>query len=101
MKIITITLALLLCIPAVALAADLVCSAQEGVVAYNVEVDGVVASNVPAEPSGAIEYNLDHLAPGPHVFRLQAIGEGGWPSDWSLPLSVTKPSAPGGVGISS
>ena len=89
----------LITIMSILLAVFLVCDPQVGIVSYDVEVDGVVVSNIPAESDGSILYNVDHLPVGLHSFKIQAIGQGGWPSDWSLPLDVTKPNLPGGVKI--
>ena len=70
----------------------LACDPQTGVLSYEVEVDGItVDSNYQAEPDGSILYQVDSLSNGAHTFRLKAIGQGGWPSDWSLPFSATKP----------
>ena len=79
--------------------ASLVCDPQAGVMEYNVEIDGVVTNNYPAEPDGSVSYNVDSLVQGPHIFRLQAIGTGGWPSDWSSPFDATKPGMPFGARI--
>lgn len=81
------------------LAVYLVCDPQVGIVSYNVDIGGTIVSDIPAESDGSILYNVDHLSVGLHSFKLQAVGQGGWPSDWSSPLDVTKPNLPGGVRI--
>ena len=89
----------LITIMTILLAIFLVCDPQAGVVTYNLDVGGTVVSDIPAESDGSILYNVDHLSAGLHSFKLQAVDEGGWPSDWSLPLDATKPNQPGGVRI--
>ena len=79
--------------------ASLVCDPQQGVVSYNVDVDGVITTGVIAETDGSILYNIDYLPQGQHTFKLQAIGSGDWPSDWSDPLDATKPGSPGNVRV--
>ena len=93
-------LVLFLLITSFAWSASLVCDPQAGVVSYSVEVDGVVvAPAYPAESDGSILYNIDGLPQGQHTFRLSAMGQGGWSSDWSSPLDATKPGSPGSVRI--
>ena len=78
------------------------CDPQEGVVLYNLKVNGVLwAENYLAEPDGSIDINIDSLADGTmHVFEAQAIDASGWGSGWSNPFDARKPGAPGGVIIS-
>jgi len=85
---------LLILIPSLALGASLVCDPQAGVTLYNLDVDGAITQNIAAEPDGSIIHNVDYLSQGQHIFKLQAIGTGGWPSDWSSPLDATKPGNP-------
>ena len=91
---------LVLLLPASALAWSLVCDPQVDVVAYDVEVNGVVvATDHPAEANGSIDYNIDSLGPGTVSFRLRAKTASGWGSDWSLPFDASKPGSPGSVRI--
>lgn len=83
----------------VAWGASLVCDPQAGVTLYNLDVDGTITQNIAAEPDGSIIHNVDYLSQGQHIFKLQAIGQGGWPSDWSSPLDATKPGNPLGAKI--
>lgn len=76
------------------LAARLVCDAQEGVISYNLDIDGAITTGIPAQPDGSIDYDLDGMAPGPYIFKAQAVGEGGWPSDWTPPLDTVNPESP-------
>ena len=100
MRKILIAFLLVLLLPITALAWSLVCDPQTGVAAYEVEVNGVVTDpNHPAEGDGSIHYNIDHLGPGPHIFRLRAYDASGWGSDWSLPFDATKPGSPGNAKI--
>lgn len=84
-----------------ALADSLICDPQAGVISYNLEIDLVIVSDIPAEPDGSINYDLAGMSPGPHTFKAQAIGQGGWPSDWSPPLNATKPESPLNLRVSS
>ena len=72
----------------------LVCDPQTGVVSYNLDIDGTIVPPIVAEPDGSIHYDLVGMSAGPHVFKAQAIGQGGWPSDWTLPFDTTKPTTP-------
>ena len=74
--------------------ASLVCDPQTGVTHYNLDVDGTVTQNISAEADGSVLHNVDYLPQGQHIFKLQAVGAGGWPSDWSSPLDATKPGNP-------
>lgn len=79
---------------------SLVCDPQIGVISYDVEVDGVViAALYPAETNGSILYNIDHLGPGPVVFRLRPWDASGWGADWSLPFDARKPNVAIGAKI--
>lgn len=100
MRKILIAFLLVLLISTYAFAWSLVCDPQTGVAAYDVEINGVVTdSNHPAEGDGSIHYNIDHLGPGPHIFRLRAYDTSGWGSDWSVPFDALKPGAPGNAKI--
>ena len=72
----------------------LVCDPQVGVISYALEVNGVFTAGLAAETDGSIKYDLAGMSPGPYVFKAQAYGEGGWPSDWSNPFNVVKPGNP-------
>lgn len=72
----------------------LVCDPQAGVGSYNLDVDGTITKGIPAEPDGSIHFDLDGMAVGPHIFKAQAIGQGGWPSDWTPPFDTVKPENP-------
>ena len=93
-------IACILLLPVTAFAWSLVCDPQTGVATYEVEVNGVVTDpSHPAEADGSIHYNIDHLGPGPHIFRLRAYDTSGWGSDWSVPFDATKPGSPGNARI--
>ena len=82
-------------------AANLICDPTIGITAYQIEVDGIVVEAAfPAEPDGSVRWNVDHLLVGDHVFRIAAIGEGGWPGFYSVPLEATKPGVVSGIRIS-
>lgn len=90
-----ILILIMLLFPVFCLAAPfLICDPQAGVVSYNLDVDERPVNNIPAQPDGSIYYDLASMLSGPHVFKAQAIGEGGWPSDWSDPFDTTKPETP-------
>ena len=72
----------------------LVCDQQAGVRSYNLDIDGIITRGIPAEPDGSIHYDLAGMAPGPYIFKAQAVGEGGWPSDWTPPLDTVNPESP-------
>ncbi len=72
----------------------LVCDPQAGVISYNLDIDGAIDSNIPAQPDGSIRYDLAGMAVGAHTFKAQAKGQGGWPSDWSDPFDTVKPESP-------
>ena len=72
----------------------LVCDPQAGVVSYNLDVDGAIIEDITAQINGSIHYDLAGMSAGPHVFKAQAIGQGGWPSDWSHPFDTVKPETP-------
>lgn len=95
MKILFITMALMLALVVWAQAAPfLVCDQQSGVRSYNLDIDGTITKGIPAEPDGSIHFDLDGMAVGPHIFKAQAIGQGGWPSDWTPPFDTVKPESP-------
>lgn len=95
MKILFITMALMLALVVWAQAAPfLVCDQQSGVRSYNLDIDGTITKGIPAEPDGSIHFDLDGMAVGPHIFKAQAIGQGGWPSDWTPPLDTVNPENP-------
>lgn len=82
------------------LTAFLVCDPQVGVIEYQLEVNGAQDQTVyAAEPDGSALINIDTYTPGNYTFRLKAVGQGGWPSDWSDPLDATKPLKSGSVRI--
>ena len=94
MKTIFLTLIILL-FPVMCFAAPfLVCDPQAGVISYHLDIDGTLINYIPAEPDGSIHYDLAGMSPGPHIFKAQAIGEGGWPSDWTDPFDTVKPTSP-------
>ena len=72
----------------------LVCDPQAGVISYNLDVDGAIVTGISAQPDGSIHYDLVGMVVGPHSFKAQAIGQGGWPSDWSDPFNTVKPENP-------
>ena len=72
----------------------LVCDPQAGAISYNLDIAGTITSDIPAQPDGSIHYDLAGMAVGPHVFKAQAVGQGGWPSDWSDPFDTVKPGNP-------
>lgn len=72
----------------------LVCDPQAGVISYNLDVNGTIIEGIPAAIGGSIYWDLAGMSFGPHTFKAQAIGEGGWPSDWSDPFDTTKPENP-------
>ncbi len=72
----------------------LICDPQAGVISYNLDIDGAVINGILSQPDGSIYYNLAGMSAGPHIFKAQAIGQGGWPSDWSDPFDTTKPNSP-------
>ena len=72
----------------------LVCDPQAGVISYNLDIDGAIISDISAQPDGSVHYDLAGMAIGAHIFKAQAIGQGGWPSDWSDPFDATKPANP-------
>jgi hypothetical protein len=81
-------------------AAFLVCDPQLGVTSYKLEVNGVEdATTYLAEADGSAKIAVDSYSAGNYTFRLKAIGEGGWPSDWSDPFNATKPLRSGNVRI--
>lgn len=83
-----------------AFGASLVCDPQAGVTYYDVEVDGVVIPDVPAEGDTTLLFGVDYLPAGQHNFRARAYFEqGGWSSDWSDPYDATKPGSPGNVRV--
>lgn len=80
----------------------LVCDPQAGVISYNLDVNGgAVIYDIPAAPDGYIRYDLAGMAAGAYIFRAQAIGQGGWPSDWSDPFDTMKPGSPLNLRVSS
>ena len=100
MKRILFLLAMVLLIPSFVWAAQfLVCDLQAGVTKYEIEVNGVVLPEVTAEPDGSLKWSVDHLTPGPYIFRARAVGAGGWWSDFSDPFDVNKPGKSGNVRI--
>ncbi len=96
-----ITIAAIVLLPAFVWASPfLVCDPQGGIIGYDVEINGtIVATNVVPEANGSIRYDLAGQTPGPYTFRLKAMGEGDYPSDWSLPFDATKPGNPGNARI--
>ena len=72
----------------------LVCDPQAGVRSYNLDIDGAVTQDIPAQPDGSIHFDLDGMAVGAHIFKAQAVGQGGWPSDWTPPLDTVNPENP-------
>ena len=72
----------------------IVCDPQAGVRSYNLDINGVITPNIPAQPDGSIHYDLADMPLGPHVFKAQALGQGGWPSDWTPPLDTVNPESP-------
>ena len=95
MKTLFLTLFLMFAFAGWAFAAPfLVCDPQAGVVFYNLDTDGTIANDIPAQPDGSIHYDLAGMTVGAHGFKLQAIGDGGWPSDWSDPFATVKPVNP-------
>ena len=79
----------------------LVCDPQAGVVFYDLETNSTVTEGIPAEPDGSIKFDLATMPVGQYTFKVRAIGQGGWPSDWSLPLDATKPANPLNLRVSS
>lgn len=77
----------------------LICDPMVGVVEYDIEVDGVVIENIPAEADGSLKYDVSALAAGPHTFRLRPEGQGGWPTTWSAPFDASKPVGVSGIRI--
>ncbi len=63
----------LITIMSILLAVFLVCDPQVGIVSYDVEVDGVVVSNIPAESDGSILYNVDHLPVELGGYRVKVV----------------------------
>lgn len=82
-----------------AFSADLVTDPMAGVASYDIDIDGAVVTGIAAESDGSLRYNVDSLVAGPHVFKVRPTGEGGWPADWSAPLSETKPASATGLRI--
>ena len=72
----------------------LICDPQAGVISYNLDIDGAIIEGIPAQPDGSIHYDLAGRSVGPHIFKAQVIGQGGWPSDWSDPFPTVKPENP-------
>lgn len=75
----------------------LVCDPGQGVTLVGVEVDGQTT-----QTPYPLHYDLEGLEPGPHKIRARfKFGVWGW-SDWSDPLSSSKPLIiiPTGVGLS-
>ena len=100
MKKLFLTLILILIFSTTAFAAPfLVCDPQAGVISYNLDIDGLITSDILAQPDGSIHYDLVGMAIGVHVFKAQAVGQGGWPSSWSDPLDTMKPGSPTGVRV--
>lgn len=94
---------LLVCLmPVVALASPfLTCDPQAGVTSYEIELNGaVLATDVAAEADGSLRYDLDGIQAGALDFRARCKNAT-WPdwSGWSVPLSVTKPGVPAGLGV--
>ena len=84
----------------VLITAFLVCDPQLGVVSYKLELNGVADTvSYLAEPDGSAKINIDGYSPGNYTFRLKAVGQGEWPSDWSDPFDATKPLKSGTVRI--
>ena len=79
----------------------LVCDPQAGVISYNLDIDGAITTGISAQPDGSIYYDLAVMSVGAHIFKAQAIGEGGWPSDWSDPFDSVKPGSPLNLRVSS
>jgi len=80
-------------------AAFLITDPMEGVVQYDVDVDGVIVENVAAESDGSLRFDVNALAVGAHIFKVKPEGIGGWPADWSAPLDATKPQTSTGLRI--
>ena len=72
----------------------LVCDPQAGVRSYNLDINGAITPGISAQPDGSIHFDLVGMAPGPYIFKAQAVGEGGWPSPWTPPLDTVNPESP-------
>ncbi len=76
----------------------LACDWQAGVTSSEVEVNGVVrAGTMTQSGTDMILLDLAGFTNGPYTFRARFVGEGGWPSDWSLPFDAVKPVGTGSV----
>ena len=88
-------------IAAPAIGEYLICDPQDGVIAYDIEVNGaIVAEDYSAESDGSIKFDVSYFTPGQYIFSIRAIGQGGWPGPWSDPYHVSKPGTAGSLRIS-
>jgi len=81
----------------------LVCGPQQGVLLYEVELDGIViSSDIAAESDGSIHYDVEgFVSPGNHTFKARCKNIWRW-SDYSDPFdfNADAPGAPSGFGFS-
>lgn len=79
-------------------ASYLACDWVDGIAASEVEVNGtVIPGTVIKDGSNMRLLDLTGYEAKNYHFRARFIGQGGFPSEWSLPFDATKPAAPGGA----
>lgn len=77
----------------------LVCDPQVGVEKYNIKINDIILTPFLSEADGSARYELLDFEPGTYTFLLQAIGQGGLTSEWSIPFVATKPIPASGLRI--
>ena len=99
MKIILIT-TLLILLPTLALSSPfLICDPQVNITKYELEVNGTILGQYPAQGDGSVKIDLVGYSSGTYRFKLRAMGADNWWGEWSDPFDATKPAKSGGVRI--